>query len=199
MNTQALMFSDSDHAGDKSHRKSRGAHCTTLGIGTTSGGSAVFQWRTNVDPGSPSQSTCEAEYRSTNEAAKTAAATTGLLQEINIPQVATPIMVDNEGAIALAQNPMVKRRSRHIELQYHYIRWSIKEGRIVLFHVPSKMNIADILTKPLSRPAFEFLRAHLKGQATSPLFDIHHKHKGKTLYGYLMSAKPIQTHDIPHE
>ena len=57
---------------------------------------------------------------------------------------------DNEGAKALAENPLSSERSKHIDVRYHFIRELVGTGRIRIVHVDSGWQHADILTKPLS-------------------------------------------------
>jgi hypothetical protein len=68
----------------------------------------------------------------------------------NIP---TPIiLVDNQSAIKLANNPKFHKRSKHIDLIYHYTRKAINENKINIVYIPTKENIADFLTKSLPNP-----------------------------------------------
>ena len=57
---------------------------------------------------------------------------------------------DNQGAIALAKNPVHHQRSKHIDIRYHFIRFDVEEGIVILEYVPSSENYADLFTKPLS-------------------------------------------------
>lgn len=56
---------------------------------------------------------------------------------------------DNQSSIALANNPVLHQRSKHIDIQHHYIRDEVEAGRIELSYIPSDEMIADGLTKPL--------------------------------------------------
>ena len=61
---------------------------------------------------------------------------------------------DNQRAIALANNPVFHSRTKHIDIQYHYIRDEISAGRIKLTYVSTEDMVADGLTKPLSHIKF---------------------------------------------
>jgi hypothetical protein len=61
------------------------------------------------------------------------------------------LYVDNRGAIDLAKNPVHHQRSKHIDIRYHYIRSQIKDDIILLHYIPSKENIADMFTKPVTK------------------------------------------------
>ena len=62
------------------------------------------------------------------------------------------LYADNQGAIALAKNPVHHQRTKHIDIRYHFIRFDLEEGIIDLTYIPSGENVADLFTKPLSGP-----------------------------------------------
>ena len=70
-----------------------------------------------------------------------------------VPSALDPINLfcDNTGAIALAKEPMFHKRTRHIKRRFNAIRDYIKEEDINICKVHKDLNIADPLTKPLSR------------------------------------------------
>ncbi|GJZ70990.1 zf-CCHC domain-containing protein [Tanacetum coccineum] len=72
-----------------------------------------------------------------------------------------PIMCDNKGAINLSKNPVQHSRTKHIEIHHYFLRDNIQKGNISLEKVSSEDNIADILTKPLKRKPFNYLRLGL--------------------------------------
>ena len=67
---------------------------------------------------------------------------------------ATVIQVDNKSAIELAKNPMNHERSKHIDVQFHFIRDHVKEGNVKLLHVTSQDQVANIFTKPPPKVLF---------------------------------------------
>jgi hypothetical protein len=66
--------------------------------------------------------------------------------------------VDNKSAIALAKNPILHDRSKHIDTKYHFIRNCIEEGRIKVEYVDTAQHLGDILTKSLGRVRLQELR-----------------------------------------
>ena len=61
------------------------------------------------------------------------------------------LFADNQGAIALANNPVQHQRSKHIDIKYHFIRDEIMSGIVDLRYIPSEENVSDIFTKPVSK------------------------------------------------
>ena len=59
--------------------------------------------------------------------------------------------VDNQRVIALANNPVHHKRSKHIDVKYHYARLEIQYGIVELTYVPTDNNIADVFTEPVTR------------------------------------------------
>ena len=68
------------------------------------------------------------------------------------------VLEDNEGAIALAENPLRSCRSKHIDVRHHFLRNLTEESVIEITHVPIEKQHADILTKALPRDFFEVHR-----------------------------------------
>ena len=64
------------------------------------------------------------------------------------------IYLDNSGAIALSTAAKFHQRTKHIDLRYHFIREHVDNGSFTLIWVPTHLNVADVLTKALPRPAF---------------------------------------------
>ncbi|GJR21509.1 retrovirus-related pol polyprotein from transposon TNT 1-94 [Tanacetum coccineum] len=71
------------------------------------------------------------------------------------------IMCDNKGAIDLRKNLVQHSRTKHIEIRHHFLRNNVQKGNISIEKVSSEDNIADILTKPLKREPFIYLRLGL--------------------------------------
>ena len=72
---------------------------------------------------------------------------------------------DNEGAIRLANNPLSSGRSRHIDVRHHFLRDLVREKVIKIEHVETKLQHADVLTKPLEVKTFRFHRDFLLNRA----------------------------------
>ena len=75
---------------------------------------------------------------------------------INTP---TTLYVDNTGAVELANNNRTTTKSRHIHRRFLVVRDYVEQGEIIVQHVATDLNTADIFTKPLFTEAF---RRHVK-------------------------------------
>jgi alkyl hydroperoxide reductase subunit AhpC len=60
-----------------------------------------------------------------------------------------PLICDNESAIKIAYNPCEHSRTKHIDIRHHFLRDYAIKGDIVISHVGTDDQLADIFTKPL--------------------------------------------------
>ena len=96
-------------------------------------------------------SSCEAEYVALTAAIQEAKFLRQLLADIQGSKThGVKLYADNQGAIALAKNPVHHQRTKHIDIKYHFIRLAVEEGIVDLQYIPTGENIADQFTKPLS-------------------------------------------------
>lgn len=85
-----------------------------------------------------------------------------LLRDFSIVLSSLPILwCDNLGALALASNLVFHARSKHIAIDYHFIREKFAAIQLLLRHVSSMDQIADVFTKPLSVSRFHYLKDKL--------------------------------------
>ncbi|GJT34647.1 copia protein [Tanacetum coccineum] len=103
-------------------------------------------------------STTEAEYVRAGKACQQALWMKQALVDYGISLDDIPMMCDNKGAIDLSKNPVQHSRTKHIEIRHHFLRDNVQKGNISIEKVSSEDNIADILTKPLKREPFNYLR-----------------------------------------
>ena len=147
-------YSDSDWGGCPSTRRSTGGFCTFLG-------SNLLSWSSLKQP-SVSRSSTEAEYRSLSETATELHWIGSVMRELGIPMQTTPeLYCDNLSSVHLTANPSFHKRSKHFELDYHYVRERVALKALVVRHIPAQQQLADIFTKSLSAGAFQNLRAKL--------------------------------------
>ena len=104
------------------------------------------------------QNTAEAETQSGNESAKDIVAMSQFLMELNVPFLVPILKIDNQSAKAIAENDTLAKASRHMDIKLLWLRELVARNQLTLEYCPTRDMIADILTKPLPRPAFERLR-----------------------------------------
>ncbi|GFR97941.1 polyprotein [Elysia marginata] len=110
----------------------------------------LISWKSRKQP-TVALSTCEAEYMALVSATQEGKYLTSLVKEIfKANMTGFVLYCDNQGAIALAKNPVKHQRSKHIDIKYHFIRDEVNHKGLELLYVPSENNVADIITKPLS-------------------------------------------------
>ena len=150
-----VVYADADFAGDISSRRS------TSGLSVFLGESPVV-WKSRRQS-MIALSTGEAEYISLCDAAKMASWIRQLFCELGFEQKQpTVIFEDNQACIKMAENPVVSQRTKHIDIQYHYVRECVLRQSIEIRYIESAKQLADLHTKALARVVFERLRkAHL--------------------------------------
>jgi hypothetical protein len=119
---------------------------------------AAVSWKSVLQK-TPAQSTVESEYLALAEVVKEVVHGRDLMGELGFPQKKpTKIFIDNRGARLLALNNISHGTCKHISIRAHLVRYHVEEGHIELVQVPSAMNLADMLTKPMDHKTFRRLR-----------------------------------------
>jgi histone deacetylase 1/2 len=115
-----------------------------------------------------SRSSTEAKYKVVANATAEIIWVQSLLRELKVPQPRSPVLwCDNIGATYLSLNPVFHARTKHIEVDYHFIRERVAQKLLHIKFISSKDQLADIFTKPLSLPLFEGCRCNLNLLDTS--------------------------------
>ena len=83
-----------------------------------------------------------------------------ILNDLGFTQQSTKMFGDNSAALKLADNDMVRPRTRHIRRRYHYIREQVTALQIIGVKIAGTENPADFLTKVLGKRLFDKQRAH---------------------------------------
>jgi hypothetical protein len=85
-----------------------------------------------------------------------------LLVELQVSLTSPPVLwCDNIGASFFASYPMINARTKHVEVDYHFVRERVANKYLLLRFLSSKDQIADIFTKPLAYPRFTLLSSKL--------------------------------------
>ncbi|KAL9411546.1 hypothetical protein AB3S75_045191 [Citrus x aurantiifolia] len=153
-NLQIEVYTDADWAGSSTDRRSTSGYCTFIG-------GNLVTWRSKKQS-VVARSSAEAEFRSLAHGICEAIWIKRLFSDLKIP-VSLPIKIycDNKAAISIAHNPVLHDRTKHIEVDKHFIKEKIESGVICVPYVPTTQQIADILTQGLHKGHFELLVSKL--------------------------------------
>src|SRR5438105_1096634 len=146
-----LGYSDSDYAGCKVDQKSTTGTCQFLGR-------TLVSWSSKKQ-NSVALSTAEAEYVAAG--ACCAQPLWMKVSDYGYELSKIPLLCDNESAIKLANNPVQHSRTKHIDIQHHFLRDHEAKGDIAIRHVRTDKQLANIFTKPLDESRFCALRSEL--------------------------------------
>ena len=109
-----------------------------------------------------SRSSAESEYRALAIATAEVIWIQALLKELCMPQEDLPVLwCDNTSANYIATNAVFHARTKHIEIDLHFVRDRVVQKQLTLQHISTEDQIADLLTKHLSSSRFLFLRSKL--------------------------------------
>ena len=151
-NNSLVCYSDSDWAGDHVTRRSTSGYVSQFSRSTIS-------WRSRRQA-TVAKSSSEAEYVALASATQEVIWLRRLFADLGLKltDIPTVIFEDNQAAIELSKNPRHHNRMKHVDINYHFTRERVATGEVSVHYVPSTENIADIMTKGLSKGPFTKLR-----------------------------------------
>ena len=143
------VFTDADWAGSIVDRRSTTGYCT-------------FVWGNLVTRRSKKQSvvarsSAEAEFRAMAHKICEGMWLRRLLRELHTTTGQINMFCDNQATIKIARNPVHHDRTKHVEIDRHFIKEKLDAGIVNLLYTPTRTQIADVLTKALPRTSFEEL------------------------------------------
>ena len=157
-------FSDSDWAGCPSDRRLTQGFCIFLGPNPIS-------WSSKKQS-IVARSSTEAEYRSLASAAAELCWVQSILKELHCLISDTPVIgCDNISAISLTRNPVFHGRTKHIEINVHFIKDKVTEKHLRVQYVNTTNQAADIFTKGLHPRRLQYLKSKLRVVDQSAQFE----------------------------
>jgi len=146
-------YSNSDFAGCKLDRKNTSGTCHLLG-------SSLISWHSKKQA-CVALSTAEAEYIAAESCCAQIFRLKQQLADFGLKISKVPLLCDNTSAINLTKNHIQHSRTKHIEIRHDFIRDLVKNGDCDVKFIETKLQLADIFTKPLPKERFFFLRNEL--------------------------------------
>jgi hypothetical protein len=144
---QVSVFLDADWAGCIDGRCSTG--CFTIFLGSN-----LVSWSTQKQQ-TVSRSSMEVEYKAIANATAEIVWIQSLLQELGVPQPPAAVLwCDNLGATYLSANPVFHARTKHVEIDYHFVRERVAWKQLEINFISTNDQVIDGLTKSLSLQKF---------------------------------------------
>ena len=148
------IYTDANWAGELTDRRSTTGYCSFVW-------GNLVTWRSKKQA-VVSRSSAESEYRALALGICEGMWLQRLLRELKVETKDTVKMFsDSQAAISIAKNPVHHDRTKHIEIDRHFISEKVNNGIVQLSYVPTRLQIADILTKALPRVSFDELNSKL--------------------------------------
>ena len=145
---ELIGYVDAAYGDDEDTRRSTSGFVFMLANG-------AITWQSKRQP-TVAGSTAEAEYYGAYYACQEACWLLKFVKEFKLPiQLPLILKEDNQACIRISENPTAHKRSKHIDIKYHFLREKVLEGTIALHYINTLEQLADVFTKALDVGKFE--------------------------------------------
>ena len=103
----------------------------------------------------------EAEYAALFATGQHAASLRTTLSDMGYPQEPTIIMCDNTSAIGIATDSIKQKRSKAVDMRFHWIRDRVRQDQFIIAYIPTQQNLADYFTKNLPKESHVKFHSYL--------------------------------------
>jgi len=108
-----------------------------------------------------SHSSTEVKYRAMDNTTVELTWLTFILKDLCILMTSPPTLYcDNLSALHITINPVFHARSKHIELDYHFVRERVFLGQLIIKHISTNKKVADLFTKPMSKRPLQVFKTN---------------------------------------
>ena len=151
---QIEAYTDADWAGSITDRRSTSGYCSFVG-------GNLVTWRSKKQ-NVVARSSAEAEFRVVAHGICEVMWIKRMLEELKASDsLPMKLYCDNKAAISIAHNPVLHDRTKHVEVDKHFIKEKLESGLICMPYIPTAEQIADIFTKGLHKKQFDVLMGKL--------------------------------------
>jgi hypothetical protein len=151
---QIEAYTDADWAGSITDKRSTSGYCSFVG-------GNLVTWRSKKQ-NVVARSNAEAEFRAVAHGICEVMWIKRMLEELKaLDSLPMKLYCDNKAAISIAHNLVLHDRTKHVEVDKHFIKEKLESGLICMPYIPTAEQIADVFTKGLHKKQLDVLMGKL--------------------------------------